>query len=37
MAHQNGDKEMADATGGAEADGSANGDFVREKQRLRLV
>ena len=31
-----GDHEMADATAGDEANG-ANGDFVKEKQRLRLV
>ena len=31
------DSEMSDAAPGAEANGSTNGDFVREKQRLRLV
>lgn len=37
MAQQDGDQEMTDAAAGAEAHGAANGDFVREKQRLRLV
>ncbi|KAK5134809.1 RNA polymerase subunit AC19 [Meristemomyces frigidus] len=31
-----GDHEMADATAGAEANGTS-GDFVKEKQRLRLL
>ena len=31
------DREMADAAGGAEENGSSNGDFIREKQRLSLV
>ena len=37
MNSQDGDREMEDAAGGAEVDGSSNGDFIREKQRLRLV
>lgn len=37
MAQENGDHEMADATAGAEANGSDGGDFAFEKQRLRVV
>ena len=37
MAGKDDDEDMADATGGAEAGGSENGDFVIEKQRLRMV
>ena len=36
MAPHNDDHEMEDATAGASND-STNGDFVHEKQRLRLV
>ena len=37
MASQSEDQEMADATGGAQMNGSANGEFIVEKQRLRVV
>lgn len=38
MAQENGDHEMADATAGAEVNGSSEaGDFTFEKQRLRVV
>ena len=37
MAQPDEDREMTDAAPGAEADGNADGEFVREKQRLRLV
>jgi hypothetical protein len=37
MSQQNGDHEMADATGGAEQNGSLVEDFGEEKQRLKLV
>ncbi|KAK5120000.1 RNA polymerase subunit AC19 [Meristemomyces frigidus] len=36
MAQTDGDREMADATAGADANG-ADGEFVREKQQLRLL
>jgi hypothetical protein len=37
MSQKNRDKEVADATAGAEQDGSVIEDFGREKQRLKLV
>jgi hypothetical protein len=37
MSQKSGDKEMADATAGAEQDGSVVEDFGGEKQRLKLV
>ena len=37
MSQEDGDHDMADATAGAEANGSADGEIVVEKQRLRLV
>lgn len=37
MAQDSDDREMEDAAPGAEANESTNGDFIKEKQRLRLV
>jgi hypothetical protein len=37
MSQNNSDKEMADATAGADQDGSVVEDFGGEKQRLKLV